>query len=147
MVSSVGVNRIRPVLHYPDTAFRATDATDLRLCPRLPSLRSVLPSRQGDVSGKIISKTWIHSRYCLPGREMCQVAVTWNLKLETWNVRQHLETHEIHITLSRINIANTKTGRMRFAPTLINLKPPFLGKIWSNFDLLTQKGEKSSKNV
>ena len=117
------------------------------LRPRLPSLRSVLPSRQGDVSGKIISKTWIHSRYCLPGREMCQVAVTWNLKLETWNVRQHLETHEIHIILSRINIANTKTGRMRFAPTLINLKPPFLGKIWSNFDLLTQKGEKSSKNV
>ena len=56
MVPAVGANRIRPVLNCPETAFRATDATDLRLCPRLPSLRSVLPSRQGDVFGKIISK-------------------------------------------------------------------------------------------
>ena len=34
----------------------------------------------------------------------------------------HPETHAVHITLSRINIANIKIGRMRFAPTLTNVR-------------------------
>jgi hypothetical protein len=34
----------------------------------------------------------------------------------------HPETHAVHITPSRINIANIKIGRMRFAPTLTNVR-------------------------